>query len=137
VLLLAANAAFRTSQGDTDRNIAVRRLDTVVKTYAEVLKNAGDSATAADAAYNYEYAVRLRDNLARARGPAKLPAAASRTAAADTGDDLPHGPTVHGRPGGPPPAASMAQFKIVIPKRGEERKDDPQAGKGGAKIRKG
>jgi len=25
----------------------------------------------------------------------------------------------------------------VIPKRGEERKDDPQAGKGGAKIRKG
>ena len=44
---------------------------------------------------------------------------------------------MHGKPGGPPAAASMAQFKIVIPKRGEERKDDPQAGKGGAKIRKG
>ena len=31
----------------------------------------------------------------------------------------------------------MNQFKIVIPKRGEERKDAPDAGKGGTKIRKG
>ena len=51
--------------------------------------------------------------------------------------DLPSGPTLHGRPGGPPPATDMNQFKIVIPKRGEERKDAPDAGKGGQKIRKG
>jgi len=31
----------------------------------------------------------------------------------------------------------MAQFKIVIPKRGEERKENPEAGKGGVKVRKG
>jgi hypothetical protein len=31
----------------------------------------------------------------------------------------------------------MSQFKIVIPKRGDERKDNPEAGKGGQKIRKG
>jgi hypothetical protein len=31
----------------------------------------------------------------------------------------------------------MNQFKIVIPKRGEERNDAPDAGKGGAKVRKG
>ena len=51
--------------------------------------------------------------------------------------DLPSGSTLHGKPGGPPPATDMNQFKIVIPKRGEERKDAPDAGKGGQKIRKG
>lgn len=131
VLLFAANAAFRAGQHDTDRNTALRRLDGIVKTYAEVLKNSG---THADAAYNYEYAIRVRDTLAKAKQPAKP---AARAAAEAVESDLPAGPTVHGKPGGPPAAASMAQFKIVIPKRGEERKDDPQAGKGGAKIRKG
>lgn len=133
VLLLAANAAFRTGQAETDRNLALRRLDGVVKTYAEVLKNNG---TRADAAYNYEYTIRVRDSLAKAKqvAPAKP---AARAAAETVASDLPSGPTVHGRPGGPPAAASMAQFKIVIPKRGEERKDDPQAGKGGTKVRKG
>jgi hypothetical protein len=133
VLLFAANAAFRAGQGETDRNLALRRLDGVVKTYAEVLKNSGSHA---DAAYNYEYAIRVRDTLAKARQlPPQKPAA--RALAEKVESDLPSGPTVHGKPGGPPAAASMAQFKIVIPKRGEERKDDPQAGKGGAKIRKG
>jgi hypothetical protein len=133
VLLLGADAAFRAGHGDTDRNIALRRLDGVVKTYAEVLKNDGSNM---DAAYNYEYAIRMRDTLSKAKqiAPAKP---AARAAAEQVESDLPSGPTVHGKRGGPPAAASMAQFKIVIPKRGEERKDDPQAGKGGAKIRKG
>lgn len=134
ILFHAANAAFRASQGEADRSLAMRRLDTVVKTYAEVLKTAGGNA---DAAYNYEYAIRVRDALGKAKAtPARAAAAAAaRNEAFES--DLPAGPTVHGRPGGPPAAANMAQFKIVIPKRGEERKDDPQAGKGGTKVRKG
>jgi hypothetical protein len=131
VLLLAANAAFRSSQGDTDRNSAVRRLDAVVKTYAEVLKR---NDLAQDAAYNYEYAVRVRDTLAKARTTKAAPAPKT---AENVDSDLPVGPTLHGHPGGPPAKTDMAQFKIVIPKRGEERKDDPQAGKGNVKIRKG
>jgi hypothetical protein len=132
VLLLAANAAFRSTQGDADRNSAVRKLDAVVKTYAEVLKR---NDLAQDAAYNYEYAVRVRDLLARAKAATK-PTPAAKTAV-NTESDLPIGPTLHGHPGGPPAKTDMAQFKIVIPKRGEERKDDPQAGKGNVKIRKG
>lgn len=132
VLLLAANASFRASQSETDRNLTLRKLDSVVKTYAEVLKNAPADA---DAAYNYEYAIRLRDTLAKARpGPLTRTAAKS---AEEHDSDLPAGPTLHGHAGGPPAKADMAQFKIVIPKRGEERKDDPQAGKGGVKVRKG
>jgi hypothetical protein len=142
ILLLNANAAFRASQAAGDRLDTVRRLDTVVKNYAEVLKapacGASDRACdgrAVDAAFNYEYAIRTRDMLAKQRGPAaKAPAKMAR-AADET--DLPSGPTVHGKPGAPPAAVDMNQFKIVIPKRGEERKDAPDAGKGGQKIRKG
>jgi hypothetical protein len=141
ILLLNANAAFRASQASGDRLDTVRRLDTVVKNYAEVLKapacGAGDLACdgrAMDAAFNYEYAIRTRDQLAKQRGPAGKPA---KTVAKADDSDLPAGPTLHGKPGAPPPAVDMNQFKIVIPKRGEERKDAPDAGKGGQKIRKG
>ena len=133
VLLVEANASFRAGQGDTDRNSGLRKLDGVVKSYAEVLKADPRSP---EAAYNYEYAVRLRDNLQRARPAAKQAANARSVATGETGD-LPAGPTFHGHPGGPPAKTDMSQFKIVIPKRGEERKDDPQAGKGGVKVRKG
>jgi hypothetical protein len=132
VLLLATNASFRASQFETDRNAALRKLDAVVKNYGELLKTDGGDA---DAAYNYEYAVRLRDTMAKAR-PTPQMRAAVKTAAEEE-SDLPAGPTLHGHPGGPPAKSDMAQFKIVIPKRGEERKDDPQAGKGGTKVRKG
>jgi hypothetical protein len=130
--LVSANAAFRTTQQADNRLDAVRRLDTVVKTYADVLRNGGGQV---DAAYNYELAVRARDALAKPRAAA--PKAAPKPQATVGEADLPEGPTLHGKPGGPPPAVNMNQFKIVIPKRGEERNDAPDAGKGGTKIRKG
>src|SRR5258705_3384226 len=129
--LVSANAAFRAGQASTDRLDAVRRLDTVVKTYADVLRS---SAGQADAAYNYELAVRVRDALAHPPGASKSAAKAPPVAEES---DLPAGPTLHGKPGGPPPTVNMNQFKIGIPKRGEERNDAPDAGKGGTKVRKG
>ncbi|MGH9142717.1 MAG: hypothetical protein ACRD2I_16420, partial [Vicinamibacterales bacterium] len=82
ILLLNANAAFRASQSAGDRLDTVRRLDNVVKSYSEVLKapacGAGDRACdgrSIDAAFNYEYAIRTRDMLAKARGPAAKGAA--------------------------------------------------------------
>lgn len=134
ILLLAANATFRTSQSD-DRAATLRKLDTVVKNYADVLRN---SPGHVDAAYNYEYAIRVRDTVAKAKpSAAGKSAKATMKAVEQVMGDLPTGSTLHGRAGGPPPATDMAQFKIVIPKRGEERKDNPEAGKGGVKVRKG
>jgi hypothetical protein len=132
ILLIAANAAFRGVQAAADRTDTLRRLDGAVKNYADALKADGQQI---DAAYNYEFAVRTRDALGKARGAAAKLAAAKKPA--DETSDLPSGPTLHGRPGGPPPKTEMSQFKIVIPKRGEERKDNPEAGKGGQKLRKG
>ena len=146
ILLLSANGAFRASQNATDRGDASRRLDNVVKSYGEVLKTqasgcaAGAQACetrAVDAAYNYEFAIRAREMLVRGR-PAVTAKNTARPQLRPTDEqDLPSGSTLHGKPGGPPPATDMNQFKIVIPKRGEERKDAPDAGKGGQKIRKG
>ena len=106
---------------------------------AAVATTAECDALRADASYNYELAVRLRDTLARVRTtPAKMDAARNaQRLANDLTRDLPSGATLHGYPGGPPKGTDMSQFKIVIPKRGEERKDNPEAGKGGAKVRKG
>jgi hypothetical protein len=152
LLLLSANAEFRASQRATDRAELLRRLDRVVKTYGDVLKHAACSdetmsaepATTcemlrADASYNFEYVVRLRDTLAKARtAQARLEAGRNaQRLANDRTRDLPSGPTLHGAPGAPPKGTDMSQFKIVIPKRGDERKDNPEAGKGGAKVRKG
>ncbi|HMC78832.1 MAG TPA: hypothetical protein VKH34_16905 [Vicinamibacterales bacterium] len=153
LLLVSGNAEFRAGQRATDRADMLRRLDRAAKTYGDVLKSISCTGGAApstrsgsdcetlraDASYNYELVVRQRDALARSRmTPAKMEA--SRNAqrlASDVTSDLPAGPTLHGYPGGPPKGTDMSQFKIVIPKRGEERKDNPEAGKGGAKVRKG
>ena len=90
------------------------------------------SRGSADAAYNYEFAVRAARRAGRepqrARRESRREGAAQ--AAADE-SDLPPGPTLHGQPGGPPPASNMNEFKIVMPKRGDERNDAPDAGKGG------
>ena len=128
---LAANASFRASQAVTDRAESLRKLDAAVKNYAELLKS---DAGAADTAYNYEFVIRTREALGKQRTSAAPKAAAKK---AEPAGDLPAGPTLHGRPGNPPPSADMNQFRIAIPKRDDERNEAPEAGKGGAKVRKG
>ena len=132
VLLLAANASFRASQAAADRAETLRRLDGAIKSYTDALKANGQDV---DTAFNYEYTVRVRDAIGRARAAASAKGAPKQASIEST--DLPSGATLHGHPGAPPTKSEMSQFKIVIPKRGDERKDNPEAGKGGQKIRKG
>jgi len=131
ILLIRANATFRAALHDAARAGAAR-LDPAVEAYAEVLR--ADPGNA-DAAYNYEYVIRRRDELARqvgkpaskrAGGQEAVPAAASPTATTSSSDhpfDLPVGPTVHGWPGGPPPEGGMRKFNMVVPMRSDERKE--------------
>ncbi|MEO8259400.1 MAG: hypothetical protein ABI868_18780 [Acidobacteriota bacterium] len=140
VLSMAANAAYRTGQREgSDRQAVLRRLDTAVKTYAELLKKAPDNL---DAAYNYEYLVRLRETTSKAKpvpagkrqDPAKL---VQQLTGQTMAGDLPEGRTVHGDPGAPPPDTDMTQFKMHIPIRPDERQGGSDAGQGKVKIRKG
>jgi hypothetical protein len=141
VLALAADAAYRSGQQEGgDRQAVLRRLDAALKSYADVLKkNPGH----ADAAYNYEYIVRLRDTVSKSRpvppGKREDPARAVQKTAAGVlmAGDLPDGRTVHGDPGAPPPNTDMSQFKMHIPIRPEERQGGSDAGQGKQKVRKG
>jgi hypothetical protein len=128
LLLLGANAAYRAARIDpADRSAAVERLQIVVQTYADVLKSGGPEDAMRDAAYNYELTARMRSALeappAKVAAPA-APAAGERAA-------------IHGTIGGTPKAVPSKSFKVVVPKRGDERENNPEAGQGQQKVRRG
>jgi hypothetical protein len=136
VLLLAANAAFRTSspQG-ADRKAVVDRLDTVLQAYADILRKA---PSLADAAFNYEVAARLRDAASKAPSPRAAREKKPLPKPVETVSiDLPTGPTIHGHPGAPPEGTDMSTFKTVTPMRYDEREDQTEPGKGKEIRRKG
>jgi hypothetical protein len=119
--LVAANAAYRAAiaPGGPAPQV-VSRLDSVIKQYAEVLRNDPGNE---NAAYNYEFVVRFRAAIA-ARG-ATLPPAE------DTGA------TPHGLVGAPPAGKDTKQFKMIVPMRPDERREAEEAGRAGKRIRKG
>jgi hypothetical protein len=133
VMLIAANAAFRASHPEAgERKGAIERLDTVMQAYADVLRA---DPNAVDAAYNYEYVVRMREMLAKAKGARSKD---FKTAEAEIPSvDLPTGPTIHGRPGGPPPTVPMNDFKTITPMRFDEREEQALPGRGAAPRRRG
>jgi hypothetical protein len=134
VLLAAANAAFRLHEREGGAGPAqVQRLDGVLQAYVAVLKAASKHM---DAAYNYEYVSRVRDQMARSGGkPVKeLPRSA---AAPRRPGDLPAGPTVHGRPGGPPPDMKAEEMEVIAPMNYGDREAQPEATPGGKRERKG
>lgn len=121
--LLAANAAYRTlrREGGTWQ-ATVGRLDQVVKSYAEILREDPNNT---EAAFNYEYAVRLRAVIAARKQPvASL-------------DMMNKNLSIHGVAGAPPEASDMKKFKMIVPMRPDERLEAEKAGKGTTKVRKG
>jgi hypothetical protein len=68
--VVAANALYRSGRLEAkDRPKTVQAVDASIQAYLGVLKNATRQQ---DAAYNYEYLVRLRDELTQGRGSFKL-----------------------------------------------------------------
>jgi hypothetical protein len=120
--LLAANAEYRRlrSSGGTAEAFAAR-LDAVAERYAEILRQDPDNE---EAAFNYEFVVRLRQAALAARKPVPPldPAA---------------GLTVHGAAGAPPQESEMRKFKMIVPMTPDERQEAEEAGRSGQRIRKG
>ena len=131
VVLVVANATYRAAEREHDKVMMTRRLDAAIQQYAEVLKASPGNE---DAAYNYEFAVRVKKDVVKAKAvTAKAPSAPPLEG------DLPAGPTIHGRPGAPPKGTDMGQFKVVMPMRPDERKEmqPDDAGKPKPKVRRG
>ncbi len=120
--LVVANAIYRAGEARAkDRQSTLAAIDAGARAYLGVLKNATRNE---DAAFNYEYLVRLREDLTRGRRKTLGPIVEA---------------TPHGRPGAPPPNTNMQDFKIHIPMDSSEleKKHGEEAGEGGVKIRKG
>jgi hypothetical protein len=121
--LVVANAAYRLGQGRSkDRTTTMKSLEEAASGYLTVLKN---NTWHTDAAYNYEYIVRLRDELAKGKQPPQPPKDQSEES--DNGES-----------GAPSPATSSKGFQIYIPlEQGEKNPSGGEAGKAAAKERKG
>jgi hypothetical protein len=123
VKLLAANAEYRAlRRAGGPWQAAVGRLDAIAKRYAEVIRLQPDNE---DAAYNYEFVLRLRSTLAT-----------SKQALVPT-DPASSGVTVHGIPGAPPEETDAKKFKMIVPMLPDERQEAEEAGRAAKKIRKG
>jgi len=130
LLELGAHAAYRTAQHAPDQAAAVKRIDDIVRGYADVLRaKPGDE----NAAWNFEFVSRVRATLQQSKQPV-MPEPETTGLAGD----LPIGPTLHGAPGAPPEGTDMKQFKVVVPMRPDERKQLPQgASEGEQRKRRG
>lgn len=121
--LLAANAAYRKlREAGGSWQAVVGRMDSVVKQYAEILR---EDPSNTEAAFNYEYVVRLRAVIAARKQP--VAPVDSRNASI----------SIHGFAGAPPEASDMKKFKMIVPMRPDERLEAEKAGKGTTKVRKG
>jgi hypothetical protein len=121
--LLAANAAYRAlrKEGGTWQSVT-GRLDGIVKSYADVLRQDPGNV---EAAYNFEFVARVRGVVAARKqnlAPMDLQAL---------------GITIHGGVGAPPAEAEAKKFKMIIPMRPDERMEAEKAGKGATRVRKG
>ena len=121
--LVVANGEYRLGQGRSkDKASTMKALDEAAAGYLTVLKN---GTWHPDAAFNYEYIVRLRDELAKGKNPPQPPKDQSQDA--DNGES-----------GAPSPATSSKGFQIYIPlEQGEKNPAGGEAGKAAPKERKG
>jgi hypothetical protein len=121
--LLAANATYRKiRQAGGSWQAVVGRMDNLVKQYAEIIR---ENPSNTEAAFNYEYVVRLRAVFAARK--LQVPPYDARNG----------GVTIHGFEGAPPEESDMKKFKMIVPMRPDERLEAEKAGKGTTKVRKG
>jgi hypothetical protein len=119
--LLVANGVYRSGQSrSTTREASMQALDEAIAGYLTVLKG---EAWDERAAYNYEYLLRLREDLAKGR---------RKTAPPSDNEDASLGTA-----GAPAKTADMKKFEVYIPLEGEERNQAAEAGKASPNKRKG
>jgi hypothetical protein len=116
--LVVANAMYRIGQAEgKDGQIARGALDAAINGYLTVLKNASRQE---DAAYNYEFLIRLRDDLAKGRRKVE-----------PIGVRGPHGAS------GATLSQGKGDFKIYVPLQSDEIDKSVTAGKAPPIKRKG
>ena len=126
--VLAANALYRVAQrGPQDRATLLKNLDAAIRAYDEALRS---GVARPDVAFNYELAVRMRDEVGAGKRKAL-----TNPRSEDTESD----PNMHGDPGEPPKDMKVEQFQIRIPMDPKEIKQSQEqaAGTGSPRRKRG
>lgn len=126
--VLAANALYRVAQrGPQDRPTLLRNLDAAIRAYSEALRAGVERP---DIAFNYELAVRMREEVSAGR---------RKVLSAVKTDDTQSEPNMHGDPGEPPKDMKVEQFQIRIPMDPREIKQSQEqaAGTGAPRRKRG
>ena len=117
---MVADAAYRAGQANaSDRQTTLQAYDEAIGAFQAVLKN---NTWSEDAAFNYEFLVRARDDFARGR---------RKTAERAEGEGQ------LGQSGSPAKSGDSRKFEIYVPLSGSERTKAGEAGKGTGNARKG
>jgi hypothetical protein len=126
---IRANARYRAIMGKQSREQVIRDLGQSIRDYAKIIET---DPTFTDAAFNYEFLVMLRDDIAGGRQstPFRHPG---------TQKSLDRMKEIHGEQGAEPGAKVPQQMKVLVPKEGDE---DPEKrgllpGKGSATKKRG
>jgi hypothetical protein len=124
--LLVANATFRTAQrAPQDKVTLLKNLDEVIRAYGDALRSGSERA---DAAYNYELAIRIREEIASGKRKGGISAMVEDKTDAN----------MHGDPGEPPKDMKVQQFQIRVPMDPKDsRSKDETAGTGQMRKRRG
>jgi tetratricopeptide (TPR) repeat protein len=126
LLFVAANAVYRVGQlRGADRQSLLRAVDAARAAYQVVLREHGNHP---DAAFNYEYLLRVGDEIAMSD---VLPSSVQ-----PSGDEsVPQ--TLHGREGAPPSGQAEEEFEVYVPEDRDEDERGTAPGSGEVRQRKG
>ncbi len=116
---IGTNALYRVAVKETDRRKLVSELTALADRYKKVVDNDPDNL---DAAFNYEYLLRLAEEVSSGR----------RKSLPDSGEEI-----LHGLEGGVIGLKDADKLKIFIPQGDEGRDEKPDAGIGDSPKNKG
>lgn len=127
---IRANARYRAITGEQSREKVIRDLGQSIRDYARTVEA---DPTFTDAAFNYEFLLMLRNDIAVGKRPAYLKQKGAQGAQSDQQK------SIYGEEGAEPAFKVPQRMKVLVPKEGDEdpKKRGPEPGKGSAMKKRG
>jgi hypothetical protein len=127
---IRANARYRITVDEHNREKVIRGLGQSIGDYARTVE--ADSMFS-DAAFNYEFLLMLRNDIAGGKRPAHLKQKGAQGAQSDQQK------SIYGEQGAEPASKVQQKMKVLVPKEGDEdpQKRGPEPGKGSALKKRG
>lgn len=140
LLFVKGNAEYRNIELEKDRRLVIEGIERALNNYTQAIKNDSNHF---DGAFNYEYLLRLRDQVASGKRPLPLkgdqPQKGQQKGQEPSKSGDQPGQGMHGQEGTQAQDSAETKIKIHIPIDSDEAKEKggTEAGKGDAKRRKG